>query len=40
MAEAILLSGSRVFPKKLISAGFTFAHPELELALRSALSKK
>ena len=39
MADAILLSGSRVFPKKLLSAGFTFAHPELEIALRSVLKK-
>jgi len=37
MADALLLSGARVYPKRLTEAGFEFAHPELEGALRHAL---
>jgi uncharacterized protein len=39
MADALLLSGARVYPKKLQEAGFEFAHPHLEAALRRALSE-
>ena len=34
MAEELLLSGAKVFPKKLIAAGFKFRHPELEGAIK------
>jgi uncharacterized protein len=39
MADALLLSGARVYPKKLQEAGFEFAYPDLEAALRRALSE-
>ncbi|HEY6332258.1 MAG TPA: TIGR01777 family oxidoreductase [Blastocatellia bacterium] len=38
MADAALLSGTRAVPEKLESAGFKFTYPELESALRHALS--
>jgi hypothetical protein len=37
MAEALLLAGQRVHPEKLLAAGYTFQHPELEQALRAVL---
>ncbi len=37
MADELLLSGSRVVPKVLEEAGFQFAYPELEGALRHLL---
>lgn len=37
MAEEVLLSGQRAVPRRLLEAGFTFRHPELEGALRWAL---
>ena len=40
MAEEILLTGARVLPARLQSAGFQFAEPDLEQALRAALGKK
>lgn len=39
MADALLLSGSRVEPARLSEAGFEFRHPEVEGALRSVLGK-
>lgn len=36
--EALLLEGARIAPKKLLASGFTFSYPELEGALRAALS--
>ena len=39
MAEALLLSSSRVLPKKLQKAGFTFAQPELAECLQYELKK-
>ncbi len=38
MAQELLLSGQRVLPARLGAAGFTFAQPELEGALRSVVS--
>ena len=37
MAEEALLASARVYPSRLISAGFQFAHPALVQALRAAL---
>jgi uncharacterized protein len=37
MGEALLLSSQRVLPESLSNAGFAFAHPQLEGALRAAL---
>ena len=37
MADAILLTGNKVYPKKLIDAGFTFEHSTLDKALKSIL---
>jgi uncharacterized protein (TIGR01777 family) len=39
MAEETLLSSARVSPARLIQAGFPFAFPQLESALRHALQK-
>jgi uncharacterized protein (TIGR01777 family) len=39
MANEMLLSGQRVQPVRATSEGFVFAHPELEEALRHAISK-
>ena len=39
MAAPLLLSGNRVLPAKLEAAGFSFAHPRLEEALRCVLEK-
>lgn len=39
MAEALLLSSSRVEPKKLLASGYEFKYPELEQALRHLLGK-
>jgi uncharacterized protein (TIGR01777 family) len=38
MGEAVLLDGQRVLPGRLLDAGFTFARPDLEPALRHALA--
>jgi len=38
MAEALLLSGARVMPRRLMAAGYVFAHPSLEPALRALLA--
>jgi uncharacterized protein len=37
MADALLLSGARVYPRRLAEAGYEFARPDLEGALRHAL---
>jgi uncharacterized protein (TIGR01777 family) len=39
MADALLLSGSRVEPARLTEAGYEFKHPEIEGALRHVLKK-
>ena len=39
MANEMLLSGQRVLPARAMEEGFTFAHPELEEALRHAVGK-
>jgi uncharacterized protein (TIGR01777 family) len=39
MADALLLSGSRVEPARLSAAGFEFKHAEIEGALRAVLGK-
>lgn len=39
MADAILLSSTRVVPARLQEAGYEFAHPELEGALKHVLKK-
>jgi len=40
LAEALLFTSARVLPEALESSGFTFAHPDLESALRSVLGKE
>jgi uncharacterized protein (TIGR01777 family) len=40
MADEMLLSGVRVEPHVLSSAGFAFQHPQLELALRHAIGRE
>ncbi len=35
MAQALILSGQRAVPKRLLDLGFTFTYPELEAALQS-----
>ena len=40
MADEMLLASARVRPQRLLEAGFSFAHPELEGALRVALDEK
>jgi NAD dependent epimerase/dehydratase family enzyme len=39
MADEMLLSGVRVEPRMLSTAGFEFRSPELEPALRSMLGR-
>ena len=38
MGDELLLAGQKVLPKKLLASGFTFAHSDLESALRWALA--
>ena len=38
MADAILLTGNRVLPNKLIEAGFTFTHSKLDEALKDIIN--
>jgi uncharacterized protein (TIGR01777 family) len=40
MADEMLLASTRVRPQRLLEAGFSFAHPELEGAMRAALSEE
>ncbi len=39
MADALLLASTRVRPRALLEAGYTFEHPTLEEALRSVLGR-
>lgn len=39
MAEALLLSGQRAVPKRLLDSGFDFRHPALEAALEHLLGR-
>jgi uncharacterized protein (TIGR01777 family) len=39
MADALLLSSTRVTPERLRAAGFAFQHPEVEGALRAILQE-
>ena len=39
LVQHLLLDGQRVLPDKLLTSGFTFAHPDLETALRAVLGK-
>jgi uncharacterized protein len=39
MGEETVLGGQRVLPRRLVEAGFQFAHPELEGALRHELGE-
>ncbi|HTE06899.1 MAG TPA: TIGR01777 family oxidoreductase [Planctomycetota bacterium] len=40
MADALLLSSTRVMPLALLDDGFTFRHPDLEAALRHLLGRR
>lgn len=37
MAEHLLLTGQRVLPRRLLEAGFSFRHPDLDAALAAAV---
>lgn len=39
MADALLLSGTRVRPTRLMESGYNFLHPDLETALRALLGE-
>ena len=39
MGEGVLLEGQRVLPARLIDAGFEFAHPDIDDAMRAALAE-
>jgi uncharacterized protein (TIGR01777 family) len=39
MAQELLLGGQRVLPTRLLDSGYTFAHPELADALKTALAR-
>jgi NAD dependent epimerase/dehydratase family enzyme len=39
LADSLLLTSQRIIPAALEEAGFSFAHPELEGALRSILGR-
>lgn len=39
MGEGTLLEGQRALPARLLDAGFEFAHPEIDDALRAALAR-
>jgi uncharacterized protein (TIGR01777 family) len=40
LVQHLLLDGQRVLPSKLLDAGFEFAHPDLEAALRAVLNEQ
>jgi NAD dependent epimerase/dehydratase family enzyme len=40
MADALLLSSSRVEPARLLASGYRFRYPDLEAALRQMLGKR
>ena len=37
MGHALLLSGAKIMPKRLVDAGYTFKHPNLEEALEGII---
>jgi NAD dependent epimerase/dehydratase family enzyme len=39
LANALLFTGQRVQPHRLLESGFEFSHPSLDGALRSLLAK-
>lgn len=39
LADALLLTGARVIPERLVESGFTFRYPALEPALKAALGR-
>ncbi len=39
MGESVLLAGQRAMPRRLEAQGYRFRHPELDVALRSVLSR-
>jgi NAD dependent epimerase/dehydratase family enzyme len=39
MAQSTILCSARVQPSRLLQAGFRFAHPQLEAALRAVLEE-
>jgi len=39
LADALLFTGQRVLPAKLLADGFDFAHPQLDQALRAVLGR-
>ena len=39
LVEHLLLTGQRVLPQRLEASGFEFAHPTLEVALRTVLDR-
>jgi len=39
LVQALMLDGQRVLPERLLAAGFSFAHPDLESALRAMLGR-
>lgn len=39
MAEELLLTGQRTYPRKALASGFEFSYPELELALAQIFTK-
>ncbi|MBN29558.1 MAG: hypothetical protein CMB34_02690, partial [Euryarchaeota archaeon] len=40
LAQALILDGQRVLPKRLLDSGFTFQHERLEPCLRQCLGKQ
>ena len=38
MADALLLASQRVEPRRLLEAGFAFAHPDIAAGLEAALA--
>ena len=40
LAQALILDGQRVLPKRLIESGFTFQHERFESCLRQCLGKQ
>jgi hypothetical protein len=39
MADEALLASTRVIPRKLLQAGFLFAHPSIQAALAAAMER-
>ena len=40
MAQALVLDGQKVLPKRLLDSGYTFEHPDLEACLRQCLGRQ